>query len=427
MVQIIEVEKESLAAQLGIRPGDRLLRLNGQPVADFIDYQFHQSAEDLIVEVERQGQTQSYQVEKTYDQDLGLILADIRIRHCANNCTFCFIKQNPAGMRPSIYLHDEDYRYSFLYGNFITLTNITRRQLERIARQRLSPLYISVHATDPDVRKQLFRYRGNDQLLDKLRYLKDQQIELHTQVVLVPGINDGPVLEQTIRDLYRLRPAVKSLAIVPVGLTKHRQGLPEIEPVDPDQANRLISKNRQWERRYRNDRDAPFVYLADEFYLLSGTPIPSAEAYGQYEQLENGVGLTRCFLDGFKEHQGDLPPALKKQTALLLLTGELAAPVLKEQVLPVLNQIANLQADLQPIKNEFYGPSVTVSGLLTAQDILAQVQNAERYDWVLLPPDAVNRHDRLLDDFSPAQLAKALGLSVKLSNFDLVETIRHVC
>lgn len=420
MVKIINVKNDSIAAGAGIRAADILISLNGQAVSDLLDYYFYQSEEVLDLVYERDGERRQIQIEKSYEEDLGLELEDFTLRSCSNNCVFCFIKQNPPRMRKQIYFCDEDYRYSFLYGNYITLTDLGETELARIAEQRLSPLYISVHATDPAVRKSIFRFKSDDRLMEKIEYLVENRIELHTQVVLVPGMNDGEVLNRTIADLYNYKRMIKSLAIVPVGLTRHRRHLPAITPVSSELAAALVRQSGDWNRNYQNNEGDPFVYLSDEFYLLAGEPFPGSDHYGPYYQLENGVGLCRQLIDSLK-HSPKISLAASEK--ICLITGKLAEPVIREFVLPYLNRITNLQAEVVSIENTFFGESVTVSGLLTGGDIIGQFPGNADYDCIFLPPNCINEDGLLLDDLRPEDIAGELKTTVKVGDYNIEEMV----
>jgi putative radical SAM enzyme (TIGR03279 family) len=424
MIKIINIEPGSIAASVGIRTGDTLLSINKSEIRDLLDYHFHQAGEIISLVYLREGIESAVKIRKEYDEDLGIGVAPIKPKACSNDCIFCFIKQNPPGMRKTIYFCDEDYRYSFLHGNYITLTDLSDAELKRIVNLRLSPLYISVHATDSSVRRQIFRFKKDDRLFDKLSFLNRNRIELHTQVVLVPGYNDGSILSQTIDDLYRFK-NIKSLAVVPVGLTKHRIGLPPIKPVTAGQARDLICRLKAWNKYYRNSDAEPFVYLADEFFLLADKPLPSAKHYGMYHQIENGVGLIRQFLDNFKKQVQLLPKAVDKSRRILLLTGELAAPILERHLLPVLNSIDNLTVEIYPVINNFYGNTVTVAGLLTGGDIIEQFPKARHYDQVLLPPRCLNDDGILLDDLTPDDIQNAIDRAVAVGSDDFVEMVNN--
>jgi len=424
MVKIVNIEPGSKAANVGIRTGDMLLAINRAEIQDILDYHFYQAGEVISLDYLRDGVKSTVKIQKDYDEDLGIELAPMRPKSCSNNCIFCFIKQNPPGMRKTIYFCDEDYRYSFLYGNYITLTNLSYAELKRIVKLRLSPLYISVHATDSAVRQQIFRFKKDDHLPEKLAFLSRNRIELHTQVVLIPGYNDGPILSQTIDDLYRFK-NVKTLAIVPVGLTKHRARLTQLQLVTAGQAKNLIHQLKSWNRRYRNSDGDPFIYLADEFFLLANKPLPPAKQYGMYYQLENGVGLIRQFLDNFKKQVPFLPRSVNEFRRILLITGELAAPILERHLLPVLNSIDNLTVEVFPIINSFYGDTVTVAGLLTGGDIIKQFPRSKHYDQVLLPPRCVNEDGILLDDLTPDDIQNAIDRAVAVGSDDFIEMVNN--
>jgi putative radical SAM enzyme (TIGR03279 family) len=425
VVKIIAIEPESQAERAGIRVGDDLVSINGQPVTDILDYYYWQAEEELDLVLKRGSNTLNLHFLKTYDEDLGLELQPPRLRSCGNNCIFCFIKQNPPGMRPSIYFHDEDYRYSFLHGTYITLTNLREVDLERIAQLRLSPLYISVHATDDEVRRHIFQIKKSDNFLAKLSFLREHRIDLHVQIVLLPGINDGAILEQTLRDLYQYREVILSVAIVPVGLTRHRGQLPDIQPVNKPEAVATLARFKRWKRWYRNRDGQPWVFLSDEFYLLAGERLPGAKFYGNYYQIENGVGLTRQFLESFKRQARRLPKAIAQKKRLLFITGTLAAPVLESHVLPVLRRITNFQVDILPVINNFFGQSVTVAGLLVGQDIIEQAKHRRRYDQIVLPPRCTNHAGLLLDDLTPQAIARQLQTQVAVFDGNFLQLVRN--
>jgi len=420
VIKIINVKKDSIAENTGIRENDILVSLNGHSISDLLDYYFYQSEEVLDVAYKRDGKIVKAQIEKSYEEDLGFEIEDFTLKSCSNNCVFCFIKQNPTKMRKKIYFCDEDYRYSFLYGNYITLTDLGETELKRIVEQRLSPLYISVHATDPEIRKSIFRFKSDDYLMQKIEYLVENRIELHTQVVLVPEMNDGAVLKQTIDDLYQYKQMVKSLAIVPVGLTRHRKHLPAIMPVSPDFAVDLVRQSEEWNRDYKNSEGDAFVYLSDEFYLLAQKPFPGNKRYGPYYQLENGVGLCRQLIDSVK---GQSKTSLSRPMKISLVTGNLAEPVVRGYVLPYLNRISNLSADLVSIENNFYGNTVTVSGLLTGEDIISQFPEDTDCDCIFLPPNCINEDGLLLDDMKPEDIAGKLQTTVKVGEYDIEEMV----
>ncbi len=424
MIEILRVIQNGLAEAIGIRAGDHLVSINRQPINDFLDLYFHQADEKLKIRVNRGERELIFTIRKETDEPLGLELAPPHLKTCGNNCIFCFIKQNPRGMRRAIYFCDEDYRYSFLVGNYITLTNLTDTEMQRIVTQRLSPLYVSVHATDDAVRRGIFRLKRPDNLLEKIAFLAKNRIDLHTQIVLMPGINDGAILEKTLADLYIFRKSILSVAIVPVGLTAHRRNLLVIKAVDTPYAGQFLTNISRWNRQYQNRDGEYWVFPADEFYLLAGRKLPGSKYYGSFYQIENGIGLVRDFLDDFKRHSRNLPNAIGRKRKVLFITGALAAPVIGEHVAPRLNQIGNFHVDIFPVINHFFGPSVTVAGLLTGRDILTQVKNIDEYDLVVLPPRVINEDGALLDDVRPQQLAESFHKPVQVWDGDYRKLVR---
>ncbi|HOT97265.1 MAG TPA: DUF512 domain-containing protein [bacterium] len=408
-MKISVVHDSSPAARLGLLPGDELLRIDNHEIRDPIDFQFY-SAEEEYSLVLRRG-TREWRVEVSPEESgwLGLEFANMEYRCCGNRCVFCFVDQNPSGLRDALYFKDEDFRLSFLYGNYVTLTNVTGDHLARIVEQRLSPLYISVHSTEDDVRRKMLGLRGNDRLMEKIALLAEGGIELHAQIVLCPGWNDGLHLERTLTDLARFSPAVRSVAIVPLGLTGHRVGLTPLQPVTPADAAAVLDQEKAWERRFRAKQGSAFVYLADEFYLLSGRPLPRAARYDDFFQIENGVGMTRHFLDRFQRQRGRFPKAVRP-VRVVIATGQLVAPTLAREVLPVLRKVAGLEVDLVPVVNRFFGGGVTVSGLLTGRDILEQVRDRMPADLLLIPPNCRNADGLFLDDWDGGQLSRELDV-----------------
>lgn len=414
---VAQVESGSIAEELDIAPGDIVVTINGQPVQDILDYRFAM-ADDLVqVTIQKpDGQLWELEIEKDPGDDLGLSFTGEGlqpIKKCRNNCIFCFVAQMPPGMRPTLYVRDDDYRHSFLYGNFITLTNLSVAEKQRIVRQRLSPLYVSVHTTDPELRAQMMRQPAAARIMGDLVYLTAGGITIHTQVVLCPDINDGPHLERTVSDLLSLWPGVASLAVVPVGLTACRQNLPEILRYTPAQATRVLEAVRRWRDRALQTHGYPFIFASDEFYLLAGQPIPDTAYYADFPQIENGVGLTRLFYDAWEEATPELPAALPKPRRVTLVTGRLGEKVL----IPVvhrLNQIANLQVDICAVENRFFGSSVTVAGLLTGRDIVNALQKRTLGDLVLVPAVALKSdEDVFLDNMKLAELQSRLPARIR--------------
>jgi len=415
-MKITKIYEDSLAEELGLREGDQLLRINSEKVKDIVDYRFHFSQENIEMVIFRDGERQTIpEFEKHPDTQLGVEFEPLKVRQCANDCLFCFVDQNPEGVRESLNFRDGDYRLSFLHGHYVTLTNVGWKEMERIATQQLSPIYVSVHVTDPEVRKKLILYKKNDDILKKLDYLVSNGIEVHTQVVLCPGINDGEYLDKTIRDLYQFREGIKSVAIVPVGLTKHREGLAQLDSVTPDYARDFMPVVHEYDEQYRNIDGDRFVYLSDEWFILADQDIPEMDYYGNCYQIENGVGLTRAFLDDFEMQSQEFPGSLEQPREISLVTGTLAESVLREHVMPVLNRIDNLKVNLYAIRNDFFGETVTVSGLLTAQDVIRQLAARNLGDALYLPMRIVNDDGITLDDQKPQDIENHLGIPTFVS------------
>lgn len=419
-MKIIGFDTDSLAADAGLEIGDDVLKINGFPCRDIIDYQFHSADEELEIEIVRNDEPWIFDIEKDFDDSLGIIFEDTKYRSCGNNCIFCFVDQNPPNLRSSLYFKDEDFRLSFLYGNYVTLTNVSKKELARIVEQRLSPLYVSVHSTDLATRKLMLGLKKDDRLLEKIQFLAENHIELHAQIVLCPGINDGENLIKTIHELAAFYPQLKSIAIVPLGLTRHRDKLYPLKPVTADFSKNLIKTIDPIAQNFKSQYDDYFVYIADEFYLKANADLPPAERYEEFAQIENGVGMTRDFIDRFKEQIPSLPHRISHPLSMILVSGVSASPVLKKWVEPHLNKIENLTVSVQTIKNEFYGPSVTVTGLLSGQDIFTQLKNNAHGDIFVLPSNCLNFEGIFLDDWTLEDLQSKLKRPVEVVEGDFI-------
>lgn len=410
-LEVFRVEPGSIAGELGLEPGDRIVRMNGEPVQDIIDFRFLETEEILDIIITKQnGDCWDLDVEKDYDEPLGVDFGPYNFGctiHCANKCLFCFVDQMPSNMRKTLYLKDDDYRLSFWNGNFITLTNLRDEQLRRIARQRLSPLYISVHTTNPELRARMLGNKNAGLILEQLQYLAGAGIEMHTQVVLCPGLNDEKELERTFADLVGLWPSVSSMALVPVGLTRFRQGCYPLRVFSSDEAARLL----QWVTLKQDDclerLDNPFVFASDEFYLLSGELIPNSERYAGFPQVENGVGLTRLFLDEWETVKAGLPRKAPRLKATLA-TGILGEKALKP-VVAGLNTVKGLDVSIAVINNRFFGEQITVAGLVTGQDLLAQLDPGNIGDLLVLPAVMLKKDEEIfLDGLTLPELSRHL-------------------
>ncbi len=418
---IAAVAEGSIAEREGIRPGDRVVSINGHVLRDVIDYRFYGAEEELELILQRDGQHLVLHIERGYEEELGIEFTTPTfdgLRRCNSRCAFCFIAGLPEGLRPSLYLRDDDYRYSFLFGNFITLTNLSEDDWERLAEQRLSPLYVSVHATDLALRRRILGNPTAPHVIDQLRRLGELGIQFHTQVVLVPDLNDGPALAQTVTDLAALHPVVQSIAIVPVGLTRyHRCAL---RPYRPDEAELILDQTAAWQRAYRRQHNRNLVYASDEWYFLAGRPIPSADEYDGFPQLENGVGLTRVLLDEWEEVKARAPGSGSRAGTITLVCGALIAPLL-EKIAVELGQLTGLEVQVISVANAFFGPTVTVSGLLTGRDVIGALQRrawpgGELGEVVFLPRTMFNAAGEMtLDDMTPLEIEARLGVRVELA------------
>ncbi len=415
-VVVAAVRAGGPAARAGLRAGDRLLAINGAPLRDVIDFHFHAGEQRLDLALEREGRG-TRAVLTRRGPDLGLELEAPRpaeIATCANKCVFCFIHQLPRGMRKSLYVKDDDFRLSFLHGNYITLTDLEEPELRRIEEQRLSPLYVSVHATDPEVRHRLLgEPRVKRDLMPIMERLTRAGIAIHAQIVLVPGWNEGPVLERSVRELAGLHPGVRTTAVVPVGLTRHRERLPALRAVTDAEAEALIAVIEGWQREHLAALGTRFVWPADELYLQAGRSVPGARAYEDFGIAEDGIGLVRRFVDGLGRARRRLPSALPAPRRVTVVTGEMFGPSLAALLEGV--QVGGLRADVAPVANDWFGRGIGVAGLLTGEDIQRALAERELGDEVLVPAVALRDGAGVfLDDLAPADLAAALGVAVRV-------------
>ncbi len=426
---VTAVEPDSIAAELGFEPGDRLVAINGQQPRDLIDYQFLCADEELTLEVlDAQGVTHQVELEKDYDEDLGLEFATAlfdSLIQCNNRCPFCFIDQQPPGKRDTLYLKDDDYRLSFLYGSYLTLTNLPQSEWDRIAQLRLSPLYVSVHATDPAVRSRLLKNPRAGQILDQLAWFQSHRLQVHCQVVVCPGINDGPQLTRTLEDLVKFHqgevPTVASVAVVPVGLTRFRPAEDELVPVTPEVAATVIDQVEALQAQLRAKLGTMVVWLADEWFLLAGRSLPPATTYEDYPQLGNGVGSIRQFLDAFATAaEATLPAAISPPRHYTWVVGNAVAQAF-QPIVARLEQVQGLSLTLAPLASDYWGRDLTVTGLLTGHDLCLHLKGRDLGDGLLVPsvmlkPQGHNPQDWLfLDDQSVATVAQNLGVPLRVA------------
>jgi putative radical SAM enzyme (TIGR03279 family) len=409
--EVESVRPGSAAARAGIRPGDRVLRVDGRAPRDYIHYRYLAADEKVTLTVQdRSGQRRRAVLSKALDEDPGMrFTRDVfdGIRTCRNRCRFCFVDQLPEGLRPALYVRDDDYRLSFLHGNFITLTNLSPADRARIARLHLSPLYVSVHATEPEVRAKLFGTRTPD-VLAEMKRLTAKAIEFHTQIVVCPGVNDGVHLERTARDLAALHPGVQSVGVVPVGLTRHRRRLPKVLAVGKSLAAEILSQVRGWQREFLKQLGTRLVFAADELYLLAGRPIPGRAHYESFPQLSNGIGGARLFLDRVRRMR---PLKLRRRVRATLVTGE-AAGELAGALAKKLAEGGRVQAEVNVVRNRLLGSSVTTAGLLAGRDIARALRGRKPGGIVIVPAAALGAVGEFLDGMTLQQLERKVGARV---------------
>ena len=416
MIKIINIKKKSPADRQGLLAGDEIISINGMEVRDYLDYKLYSTDFPLEYIIRRNGETYSLIFDEEEDAyDKGIDVEDMKIKHCGNKCIFCFVDQNPTGLRKGLYLKDEDFRYSFLYGSYFTLSNIRDEDLKRIKQQHLSPLYISVHAADKKVRMKLLGINYDDGFKRKLAFLTRNKIELHTQIVLCPGVNDGKVLDDTVKFLHSHHPYVLSVAVVPVGKTCHRDKLFSIDSFTETTSAVVIKQIESLQKVFLEKSDTRFVFAADEFYLKAGFKIPNKNYYENFSQYENGVGMSRIFLDELKRAKKTFPKAMKEKRNLLIVTGKSFYPVLIKHLLPELEKIKNLTIKIIAAENRLFGSSVTVAGLLCGKDIIHAVKQSDfSADKIILPDTCLNFDGVFLDDMTLPVLKRKLKTDVEI-------------
>lgn len=418
MKQLIRsVAPGSIGEELGLEPGDAVLSINGSEIEDVLDYYFLTADDCFTLEIEtKQGEVVTCEVERDPDEELGLGFAEEFMgcyKHCANKCVFCFIDQLPKGLRESLYFKDDDSRLSFLNGNYITMTNMAEKDFQKIIRYHMSPINVSVHTTNPELRVKMLKNPRAAHVMDRLRELAEAGIVLNGQIVLCKGLNDGAELDRTLADLAELAPAMQSLSIVPVGLSDHREGLYPLEPFTKEDAEALIAQVEPYRAAQFEKTGLHFVHLADEFYSLAGLMPPAADAYDGYLQIENGVGMMRLFMDEAEEAVAEAkadPAGIAPVTGkLTLVTAPTAAPYIARILDEVRPLIPGRELSLRVIENHFFGRRITVTGLLTGTDVIAQLAGTDLGDRVLLPGNMFRGEETLmLDDLTLADVENAL-------------------
>ncbi len=428
---ITDVIRGSIAEEAGIQCGDILLEINGKPIEDLIQYNLLTSGENQI-SIKLLTKDNEYlfvEIDKEWDEDLGIIFENSiidEIRKCRNNCIFCFINQLPSNLRETLYIKDDDYRLSFFFGNFITLTNITDQDIERIKELKISPLYVSIHTTNPALRIKITNNPRAGEIYNQLKDLVNGGIEIHCQIVLCPEINDDAELDRTIEDLSLLWPGVKSVGIVPVGLTKFRDGLYPLKKVERQKAIETIRIVEKWQQKFKKKIEHNFVFAADEFYLIAGMKLPRYKDYEEFPQLENGIGLISIFEKEFKDIKKNLPKKINLYREVNVITGILAKDFMK-RITYELNKIENLKVNLFAIENNFFGKDITVTGLITGTDLIKQLEDKHlRHDIIIPSVMLKNNSDLFLDNISISEVEQRLGIDVKVSSVNAEEFMRTI-
>ncbi len=428
--KVISVDKNSIAEEIGIEPGDIILSINSKPILDVFDYRYLINDEYIEIEIKtKQGEVCTVEIEKDYYEDLGInfesgLMDDAK--SCQNKCIFCFIDQLPKGMRDTLYFKDDDSRLSFLQGNYVTLTNMKEQELDRIIYYHLSPINISVHTTDMELRKNMLNNRFADKLMLYINKLANANIEMNFQIVLCRDINDGDILDKSIEDLYKYYPHAKSLSVVPVGITKYRDGLYDMKHFDAESSLSVIKQVTKWQEKIKNNIGTRFVFVSDEFYINAGEKIPDYSAYEDFPQIENGVGMLSLMKHEFDEYIDTLKPCeINKEVSLA--TGEAAYDFIKSLCKRLENKFRCLKINVYKIKNNFFGGKISVSGLLTGVDIIEQLKDKKLGEYLCLPKNILRAEETvLLDDIDINYIEKELNINIKItgeSGSDFIKTI----
>lgn len=425
-----QVEPESIGEELGIEPGDKLLSMNGSEISDVFDYYYYMEDEELVLLIEKpSGEQWELEIEKDEDESLGLVFEQSLMdeyRSCRNKCMFCFIDQMPEGMRDTLYFKDDDSRLSFLQGNYITLTNMSDEDVARIVKYHLEPINISFQTTNPELRCRMLHNRFAGDALKKVDILYQGGIRMNGQIVLCKGVNDGEELERSIRDLTGYLPFLRSVSVVPVGLTKYREGLYPLEPFTKEEAREVLRTIHAWQDKVYEEFGLHFIHAGDEWYILAGEELPEEERYDGYLQLENGVGMLRLLFNEFEEGLQELEGDSRKRE-VSLATGKLAYPYLKRMLERLTEKFPHVLVHLYQIENHFFGECITVSGLITGQDLAEQLKGQQLGEALLLPCNMFRTGEEVfLDDFTLQDVENTLQVPVdivKSSGQDLIDSV----
>ena len=426
------VEPGSIAEEMGIEAGDKLISINDNTIEDVFDYHYYVNDEEIVLLIEKtDGEEWELEIEKDYEEDLGIVfeqgLMD-EYRSCRNKCMFCFIDQMPKGMRETLYFKDDDSRLSFLQGNYITLTNMSDHDVDRIVKYHLEPINISFHTTNPELRCKMLHNRFAGEALKKVDKFYEGGIQMNGQIVLCKGINDGEELERSIRDMSKYLPHLQSVSVVPVGLTKYRDGLYPLESFTKEDAEKVIDTIEKWQKIFYEEYGLHFIHAGDEWYILAEREMPEEERYDGYLQLENGVGMLRLLMNEFEEAYGEIEGD-ERQIEVSMATGFLAYPYLKKMIEKLKEKFPNVTVHLYPIRNDFFGEKITVAGLITGQDLIAQLKGQKLGERLLLPCNMLRSGEEVfLDDVTLSELKDSLQIQVdivKSSGWDFIEAIMN--
>lgn len=436
---ITSVMPDSIAEEVGIEENDILLSVNGEKIVDIIDYRFLTNDEEIVLEIQKpSGEIWEYEIEKYYGEELGLEFGGgimDKAKRCSNKCMFCFIDQNPKGMRESLYFKDDDSRLSFLQGNFVTLTNMKEEDIDRIIKYRISPINISVHTTNPELRVKMLSNRFAGAVYDRMKRLAEAGIEMHCQIVLIPEVNNGEELKRTITELYELYPSVANIAVVPIGVTKYREGLVKVKTFNEETARKELEMIMEFQKRFMEEINDPFVRFSDEFYLVSGIDVPEEDFYNGYEQIEDGIGMIRCFREAINYTAQDLNKNIKGTFSVP--TGKLAYEEVRNGMEKLMNVNPNIKIDTYKIINNFFGETITVAGLLTGTDIIGQLKGKINSEYLIMSNNMFRKGYELgpaeyimLDDTRIEDIERELGVKVLVCDHtgeDIVSIINDAC
>lgn len=406
---ISEILEDSIAQELEFEKGDKILSINGEKPQDMIDYRYMMCSEDVEIEIEKtNGEIEVFEIEKDFDEDLGVVFESAvfdRIKPCTNHCIFCFVDQQPKGLRKSLYIKDDDYRLSYLQGTYVTLTNLTEKDKKRIEQLHLGPLYVSVHTTNPDLRSKMLNNPKAANILEDLKWLKNADIPIHAQIVLCPGYNDGEELEKTLKDFEKFKSIIQSVAIVPVGITRFHKN--DLKTLTKENALHVIKQVEDFNKKVKKH----LAMASDEFFLKADYPIPDKKYYGSFSQLEDGVGALRLLIDDFEKRKKKLPKKLAKSVKYTFAVAQSSINVFKD-IVDTLNSIENFNGEIVELKNDFFGSNVTVAGLITGQDLINQLQEKDIENLVI--PSIMLREftNDFLDNVTLAQAEKELGCKI---------------